>query len=67
MLAVVVVVAILVVGNTRHYYSSGGCWSVVGYKFEPSFYPGRSCEDIYKNPQAHDILGYVCTYVCYIT
>ena len=47
-----VVVAILAVGINTVVVADDQC---VSYQFESPFYPGKSCEDIYKkNPQSHD-------------
>ena len=53
---VVAVMTIFAVGINRLVVADDQCSS---YEFESSFYPGKSCEDIYnKNPQSRDKSGY---------
>ena len=49
-------VMVLVVCINRMVVADDQC---ISYEFEPSFFPGISCEDVYnKNPQTHDKSGY---------
>ena len=49
------VVTVLVVCINRIVVADDQC---VSYEFESPFFPGISCEDIYKNPQSHNASGY---------